>query len=327
MTAPVAVLFVFVTHGAVQAPAADVVTACLQALPAGTRATTRTAAEAPADAALLAEARAGAAVAAVVVSWTDAALRQADVRAAVGLPDRPRWVTRTVTFAAGDQLAERARALGLVIASVVEEGLEPVVSPGPPPPPRAPPAAVAETPAAPIPVAPADDVGPWAVEAGVTTAFESGTDGDDVIGGTIALRRWLPGRLAPRAGLAFRLTDRDIPITSRSFSGSLGLGWASARFGRPHAFGLGARLDLLIMRKSVRVSQEQPLTASEQAFWSGALDLLAEVGVGLSRATTFLGGLGVEERFTEARVLVPGRIDATLPRERLILELGILSRF
>jgi hypothetical protein len=234
-------------------------------------------------------------------------------------------VTRTVTFAPGDLVPERARALGLVIASIVQEGL--AVPEASPPPRPALVRAAPELPAVAAAPAPVDDGGRWALEAGLTTALERGTDGDDVIGGTIALRRWLSRGLAPRAGLAFRLTDRDIPVTSRAFSGSLGLGWASPRFGRARALGLGARVDLLLMRESVRVSQSKPLTAGEQAFWSGAADVLAEVGLGLSRATSLVGALGLEERFTEADVVLAGQHVATLPRERLILEVGLLSRF
>ncbi|HVY38570.1 MAG TPA: hypothetical protein VHM31_11565, partial [Polyangia bacterium] len=123
MTPAAAVLFVFVIHGASRGPADDVVAACLRALPAGIRAVTQTAAEPPADDALAAGAKAAGAVAAVVVTWPAADLPRADVRGVVGLPDHARWTTRAVAFEPADQLPERARALGLVIASIVQEGL------------------------------------------------------------------------------------------------------------------------------------------------------------------------------------------------------------
>ncbi len=341
MTPSVAVLFVFVTHGAVQGPAGDVVAACLRALPAGTRPISRTVAAAPTDAALAADAKAAAATAAVVVSWPDANLLGADVRAVVGLPDRARWIARAVTFSPGDQLPERVRALGLVIASVVQEGLpEPeakrsgnqaVVRRALAPPP-APPAAQAGAPGAAAAeevtaAAPAEDGTAWGIDARVTTAFERGTDGDDIIGGGVGLRRLLPRALFARLGLGFRLTERDVVLTGRSFNGMVGLGWSLPRFGPGGAFTLAVRLDLLAMRESVRVSQDRPLAVTEQAFWSGAVDALLEPGLGLSRATMLLAAVGLEERFTEATVVVPGRDDATLSRGRLVVELGILSRF
>lgn len=333
MTPAAAVLFLFVTHGASPAPADDVVAACLRALPSGVRAVTRAAPEVPPDATLQSDAAEAGAPAAVVVSWGGADLLSADVRAAVGLPERPRWVVRHVTFAPGDQLPERARALGLVIASIVEESFErppPASAPAPvaraTPPPAAEPAESVAT-AAPQPTGDAERPR-WAIEAAVTTALERGSDGDDVIGGAIALRRSLPLNLAARAGAGFRFTEEDTPaITVRSLGGSLGLAWASAGFGQAGRFAAGVRSDLLVWWQSVRVSQDQVPAGGDREYWSGAVDALVEVGRGLSAGTTLVGALGVEELFTEAQVTIQGRNAATLPRTRLLLQLGVLSRF
>ena len=336
MTPAAVVLFVFVTHGVAQGPSGDVVAACLRALPAGVRPVSRTVAEAPPDAAVQADAAAAGAAAAVVVSWTGADLLSADVRAAVGLPDRPRWVIRRVTFGTGDQVPERARALGLVIASMVEESFEspPAPTPSAPPPPvaRAAPPPASE-PAASVQAPPFETTEPgerprWAIDAMVATALERGTDGDDIIGGAIGLRRVLPFDLALRAGAAFRFTERDHPdITTRALGGSLGLAWAAPSFGRVRRFGLGARADGLLMRQSVRVSQDQAPAAGDRDYWSAGVDALAEVGLGLSPGTTLLAAAGLEELFTEAEVTVPGRFDTTLPRTRILLQVGVLSRF
>jgi len=56
-------------------------------------------------------------------------------------------------------------------------------------------------------------------------------------------------------------------------------------------------------------------------------DLLAQVGYGLSRGTVLLGGVGVEELFTEADVYVGGEPAATIPHTQMVVELGVLSRF
>ncbi|MFL5308457.1 MAG: hypothetical protein ACJ8F1_24815 [Polyangia bacterium] len=337
MTPAAAVLFVFVTHGAAGGPADDVVAACLRALPAGTRPLTQTAPEAPGDAVLVASATAAGAVAGVVVAWAAADLPRAEVRAVVGLPDHARWVSRTVTFAPADQLPERERALGLVIASIVQEGFAS-------PPDRAPPRgheppgalpldspAVVVAKAAPVPVTPVAEDGDrtawWAVEAGVTTAYESGTDPDDTIGGTLAVRRFLLPHWALRLGAAFRLNQRDQPdVTGLALIGALGAGWLSPRFGPGGRFGAGARADLLVQQQTVRVSG-YPLVTGDQGYWSMGADVLAEFGVGLARGTMLLASAGLEEMFTEADVVVKGQDVATLRHARAVLQIGVLSRF
>jgi hypothetical protein len=190
-------------------------------------------------------------------------------------------------------------------------------------PPSPAPAAAVTTPAEP---GEAGEPPRWAIDAVVTTALEQGTDGDDTIGGAIGVRRFLPLRLALRAGLAFRLTERDDPdITTRALGGSLGLAWAAASFGRPGHFGAGVRADGLFMRHSVRDSQAPG--AGDRIYWSAGVDALAEVGLGLSRGTMLMVAAGLEELFTEATVTVPGEDAATLPRARVLLELGVLARF
>ncbi len=329
-------LFLFVSHGATPAPAGDVVAACLRALPPGIRPVTRTVPEAPPDPAVEADASGVGAAAAVVVSWTGADLLSADVHAAVGLPGRARWLTRRVTFAPSDQLPERARALGLVIASMVDESYEAPRAPSPPPPvagvvPRGPPATGPVEPSESLEAVDRRDAGEqprWAIDAVVTTALEQGTDGDDTIGGAIGLRHLLAHGLAARGGVAFRFTERDAPdITTRTLGGGLGLAWAPASFGRPGHFGAGVRADGVVMRQSVRVSQDRAPAAGDRTYWSAGVDALAELGLGLSRGTTLMAAGGVEELFTQATVEAPGQDDATLPRTRILLELGVLARF
>jgi hypothetical protein len=336
MTPAAAVLFVFVTHGALRGPVDDVVVACLRALPAGTRAVTQTVPEAPADVALAAAARAAGAAAAVVVAWPAADLPAAEVRALVGLPARARWVSRTVSFAPADEVSERERALGLVIASIVQEGFDRAPErQRPPPVPEAgggnPPGVVAAAEPAPASVAAAPDErdwpGRWAVEAGVTTAYESGTDADDTFGGALGVRRFLRPNLAVRAGLAFRLTQRDMPdVAGLALSGSLGAGWVSGRFGPGGRFGAGARADLLLQQESVRVSGYQ-VESGDQGYWSLGADALGEIGLGLSRSTMLLLAGGLEEMFTEADVMINGQHSATLRHTRVVLQIGVLSRF
>ncbi|HVT08810.1 MAG TPA: hypothetical protein VHO67_15235 [Polyangia bacterium] len=342
MTPAAAVLFVFVIHGASRGPADDVVAACLRALPAGTRAVTQTVVEPPADAAVAAGAKTAGAVAAVVVTWPAADLPSADVRAVAGLPDHPRWTTRAVAFAPADQLPERARALGLVIASIVQEGLSAGRATGPGaalarpasvPPEVAKPSASPSLDSAATTVSQAavrdegDLPGRWAVEAGVVTAYERGTDLDDAIGGALAVRRYLVGNLAVRLGAAFRLTQRDLPdITGLALMGSVGAGWSSRRFGPAGRFGAGARVDLLAQHQSVRVSADR-MVSGERDYWAAGADALGEGGLVLARDTMILLAAGLEEMFTEANVVVARQVDATFHATRFVVQLGVLSRF
>ncbi len=310
--------------------------ACLRALPAGTRPLTQTASEAPSDTGLTANATAVGAVAGVVVTWAAADLLTAEVRAVVGLPEHPRWVSRTVTFAPADQVPERERALGLVIASIVEQGFAPRVDRAPPrgreppvPEPsgaESPAVAVAKATPSPNTTRPedGDHPGRWAVEAGLTTAYESGTDADDTKGGTLAVRRFVLPSVSLRVGAAFRLNERDQPdVTGLALIGQLGAGWSGPRFGPGGRFEAGARADFLMQQQSVRVS----LVTGDRSYWSTGVDALAEFGVGLARGTMLLAAAGLEEMFTEADVVVNGRDVATLRHGRLVLQIGVLSRF
>jgi hypothetical protein len=322
MTAATVVLFIFVSHGPGARPPDAVVQASLGALPEGGRAVVRTAPQAPADEAVAADAAAAGATVAVVVSWEGADLLASQVRAVTGLPAHARWVSRRVSFDPSDQIGERERALGLVIASIVDEGLEVVAAPA------APAAPTRAPPEPPGPATPSPPVPPWAVEAAVTTAFQSGNDVDDTIGGMIGLRRSLPHAFALRAALAFRLTEWDpLDVRTRTLAAGLGLAWTAWPYARPGAVGFGFRADLLAAHESVLYSSSAGGWGDEQSFSSFGADLVMEGGVGLSADTALMLGVGGEMLFTAADLEVEDRLAATLPRSRLILQIGILARF
>ena len=72
------------------------------------------------------------AAAAVIVSWHDATLLTTEVRVFVASPEDgvTHWITRTIVFSVARLPGERGRALGLVIASVLDEswGIAPTPS-------------------------------------------------------------------------------------------------------------------------------------------------------------------------------------------------------
>jgi hypothetical protein len=328
------VLFIFVTHGSMERPPDDVVTSFVHGMPQETRPVVQAATDPPSDEAVAAAAAAAGAATAVVVSWEDSSSRVARLRILEGLPQHPRWLSRRISFAASDPLLERDRALGLVIATIVDAGLESgtvVVRPPSP-------AAVASRPAAALP---APEAAPrrepvvsvprpfaWALEADIMTALDADNGFEETVGGTVAVRRLLPHALAARGGLTLRSTETDgIEVRTQALMGLFGLAWTARPYRGPRALGLGVRADVLGARESIHYSGGPAGYANQQAFWSAGADLVVEAGFGLSPETALLVGLGAETLFTAADLVVEQTHLATLPRNRVILQLGLVSGF
>jgi hypothetical protein len=312
VTAPLVLLVAVTSNPSGVAMARDAATACLESMPAGAKSVVRTAPVAPPDAEVAGAASASGAAAVVVLTWHDPSLLTTDVRIFVVAPeDRvSHWVTRTIVFSARDLPSERGRALGLVIASALDEswGVAP-----------------AEARASPAP-SPSGEVQRWALEANVTTAIESLGDVDDTIGGTIGVRRSLSGPWALRAGLGFRVADIDgANATARTVLGAVGIAWTRS-LDRPQAFGFGARFDVLGVHEALKRGDGDDAGDHVEG-WSIGADLLAQGGYGLSQGTTLIMGVGVEGTLTEVGLGTVGRPAATIPHTQLVLELGVLSRF
>ena len=144
----------------------------------------------------------------------------------------------------------------------------------------------------------------------------------------IGLRRSFSAHWALRAGLGFRVADVDgADATGRTVLGAAGVAWMSSGLEPPHAFGFGARVDLLGKHEDIQRSEGGQNSSRSQGYWSLGGDLLAQVGYGLSPGTALLVGGGVEEFLTAADVYVAGQPAATIPHSQLVLELGVLSRF
>lgn len=319
--------------------ARDAAVACLESMPAGTKSLLRVAPAVPRDVEVVGDAAKLGAAAVVLVSWHDASLLTAEVRVFVASPEDgvSHWIARTIVFSARDLPAERGRALGLVIASVLDEswGIAPAPKAEPPaavvsasrevgklenqPVPLATRAAPVEAPEAPP---------RWALEANVTTAVGHWGDMDDTIGGMVGLRHSVSTRWALRAGLGFRVSDVDgADATARTVLGGVGVIWMSSELERPGTFGFGGRFDLLGVHEAIQRGEGGQSSSRTETYWSLGADLLAQVGYGLSRGTALLVGVGVEELLTEADVYVGGEPAATIPHTQMVVELGVLSRF
>ena len=348
MTAPLVLLVAVTANPGAISMARDAATACLESMPAGAKSVVRVAPAVPPDVEVVGDAAKLGAAAVVIVSWHDASLLTTEVRTFVVSPENgvSHWMTRTIVFSARDLPAERGRALGLVIASVLDEswGIAPVAAKAQPPAPIATPPREALTTERPIPpvqpvppvavaarptsIASAEAPPRWALEADVTTAIGHWGDADDSIGGMIGLRRSLSTDWAWRAGLGFRVADVDgADATARTVLGAAGVAWMHSGLERPHTFGFGARADLLVAHVSVQRGEGDQNSTRTEGYWSLGGDLLAQVGYGLSAGTALLAGAGVEELLMAADVYVAGESAATIPHTQLLVELGVLSRF
>jgi hypothetical protein len=339
VTAPIVLLVAVTSNPGGVSMARDAAAACLESMPAGAKSVVRVAPLAPRDSEVVADAFGGNVAAVVMLSWQETSLLTTDVRVFVASPEDgvTHWIARTIVFSARDLPSERGRALGLVIASTLDEswGIAPAVKAEP------------TSPVVPSlrrtgkiedePVSVATRLGPiasheaparWALEADVTTAFDHAGDVDDSIGGMIGLRRFLSTQWALRAGIGFRVADIDgANATARTVLGAIGVVWMSSAMERPHTFGFGARADLLGVHEAIQHGDGGTSSSGIEGYWSMGADLLGQVGYGLSRATALLAGAGVEEILTEADVYVAGQPAATIPHTRIVLELGVLSRF
>ena len=140
------------------------------------------------------------------------------------------------------------------------------------------------------------------------------------------MRRTIRSHWTARVGLGLRVVDMDgADASARTTLAELGLVWASDGFGRPAGFGFGARIDVLGAHEAIKRS-----TGDDSEFedlWSLGGDILGQFGFGLSAETTLLLSAGLEGVLTGARLAEPDRATAEIPRDRLIFELGVLSRF
>jgi opacity protein-like surface antigen len=312
----------------------EAATACVQALPPGATAVVRQVPALPDEAQLGADAAAMGAAATVLVTWRNPARFVSDVRVWVraAADGQGRTTTRTIVFSARDLPAERGRALGLVIGSILDEAWGTGVPPDSEAAERKSAAGVvasidAEVPAPIGPLAGEARPAPnWAIEASVVTAVDRQEDLDGTIGGMIALRRTIRPHWAARAGLGLRVFDLDgVDADARVTLAELGVVWSSDGFGRPGGVGVGARIDVLGAHETIRRSAGGDPRFAEM--WTLGGDVLGQVGVGLSAGTSLLLSAGVEGVLGEARLVTPDEPTAELPGDRLILELGVLSRF
>ena len=256
------------------------------------------------------------------VSW--AGSQRLDARLDVTVIATGRAAGQSVSFEASDPLAERGRALGLVLASLLRPetaaGTSPPASPAPAP------ATVAVTPPAP-PRAPALPPWPWAIDVAAEGGFALGGSGSGA-GGTVGVR-WSP---LPRVG--FRLGARarfgevsSAQATSYELAGSAGVVLGIVQPAAGAHFGLGVRADgLLIYELLSHVSTADPQPVREGRLLPGA-SLVAEARWLLGPSLALMLAAGPEVAFGTTHVFLRQLPVADLAPVRLIVQGGLVASF
>jgi hypothetical protein len=216
------------------------------------------------------------------------------------------WQVRTIRFQVSDDLLERSRTLGFVLAAILR------LESAPPVPPVAPPVA-ARAGDAPI---------RWALEAlGIASAGIGGTAGG--LGAALALRRRLVPWLDLRLGLAARMGNvASAEATSLSLGATLG---ASARWQASHHLAFGGRLDGALFYQSVSRSYDSG-DARQSHLLPGAVAML-ESAYAFTAGQEIVLDLGAEVAFGQISIYVDDRKAATIPAARGVAELGLRVSF
>jgi hypothetical protein len=226
-----------------------------------------------------------------------------------------------LTFEESDPLAEKGRALGLVLAALVRPEVAGNADQprAPPPPPE-----VVTTAAPPAqPAAPAR----WALDVAAegSMAFAGAGSG---AGGTAGLR-WLRfGRMGLRAGVRARFGQvGQAQATLMTFAVTAGVTVSLREPRDDRRFGFGLRADAGVGYESLSHLSEDDPAADRQGRLLPVASLLAEARWSLSPSVALLLAAGPEVAFGTTRVFVGGSQVAELVPVRAAIQGGLLASF
>jgi hypothetical protein len=295
-----------------------------EALGAGVSVSLRTVDQSPSSTTALAEAiRAERATAAARIIWTDERRTEArlEVVGAEGGPTR----TSTIAFADSDPLAERGRALGLVLAALVapekqarlerDTAAREVAAP--------PPTLVAAPPPAGSPAPPPRFALDAAVAGGVALAG-SGSG----VGGAIGVRWYAGRRFGLRAGAQARFGEVDqAQATAVEAAAAAGVVLAVLPPADDRRLGVAVRFDALLLYQSLsHLSADDPEPVHRWRLLPGAAALI-EAQWAVSPTLALLAGAGPEIAFGTTDVFVHLQKVAELAPFRVIVQGGLVARF
>lgn len=253
----------------------------------------------------------------VQLSWVDPGRLTARLRLHAARTDR--WIDRTIHFSSADVRAERGRALGFAIASMLPEG-DPEL--------RA--AAMEPVAPAPPPVAPEPPLGRQAAELAVLTAAGLGGSARGV-GGALRLERFITEHASLGASLSTRVGS--IPaLDVGTVTTALGVGgaWWPLPASAAHRLGVGLRVEALLLYHAVSHERASGTTEWKDHLLPGATAQV-EVTWRLLRGLELLVSAGMESAFGTIDVTVappsPSSGAVTIPALRALGSGGIRSRF
>ena len=273
----------------------------------------------------------------VEIRWEDPEKLHAHIDVHVS-PESVRWVERAITFEVADAPAERGRALGLALISMIWRERSQVTTPVAPVAPVAPaaPAPVdahaPPDPAATVTTAPPDakkprpqaipvETNPGRTSVSAALAASVGIGGSALgTGPSVGLRRSLSQRFDVGVGAVLRFGSIDEAASvSRTFVLRAGSGVSLVGAGRP--FELRARADLNAINHFVSRGSES------RSRWIAGCDVLAEVAWAFDPRFSAFVAAGGELGFGPTDIDVGGQHATEIPIIRLVGEAGISWRF
>jgi hypothetical protein len=249
----------------------------------------------------------------VALAWGDADRLQARLRLHAARTDR--WIDRDFVFAAADTPAERGRALGFAMATMLPEG-DPSL-----------PLAINKE--APREEAPAAPPGRNALEALFLAGGGLGGPAGG-LGGRLAFERFVAARLSLDGAVASRV-GLVSTIDARLVTSSLALGgalWALAPTAA-RRLGLAVRLEALLVDEAVaHTAPSGATTWKSQLLPGAALGAAATFRLGGPVELCVAGGLEAAFGTVDVTVVAPsGSGSARLPAARAVGEAGLRVRF
>jgi hypothetical protein len=257
------------------------------------------------------------------VTWSDE--RRTKAHLAVAAVDGSLSRSSTISFDAADPLAERGRALGLVLAALVAPEQQPRPASDREAGPRAPPAAAVLAMASP----PSPRASPrrFELDAAVGGGMALGGSGSGV-GGALGLR-WHPGkRIGLRAGAQARFGEvPSAQAAARDYAVSAGVALSVLAPRDERRFALALRLEGLLLYQSLSHLSDDDVSPVRRARLLPGATALAEGQWAISPTLALALGAGGEIVFGTTDVFVRQQKVAELAPVRLVVQGGLVARF
>jgi hypothetical protein len=249
----------------------------------------------------------------VALAWSDAEHLHARLRLHAARTDR--WIDRALDFAEGDTPAERGRALGFSMASMLPEG-DPTLP-------------LAATRAAPPPAPPPAPSGANAVEASFLAAAGVGGPAGG-LGGRLAYERFV-ARAASVGGSIAGRSGRISALDVRELTASAGLAasfWPIAP-APERRLGLAVRAEALVVYEAIEHADiTGAMTWKARPLPGGALSLALTYRVARPLELVVAGGAELAAGTVDVVVLaVGGGGTARIPEARACGQAGLRLRF